>query len=132
MLINLSNHPVTSWDEKQKNAASAYGQLFDLPFPVIDPMASSDDIANLAAQYEIKIRHIQPEKIKETFAVHIMGELTFCFALIARLQQSGISCIASTTTRETEDNQDGSKTVKFGFVGFREYAAVLPFANSNI
>ncbi len=124
MLINLSNHPVSSWDEKQNRAASVYGQLLDMPFPVIDPRAGSEDIVNLAVQYEIKIRHIQSEQINGTFAVHIMGELTFCFALIARLQQSGITCIASTTTRETEDNPDGSKTVKFGFVGFREYANI--------
>ena len=33
MIINLSNHPKETWQEKQLQAARAYGELVDLPFP---------------------------------------------------------------------------------------------------
>lgn len=124
MFINLSNHPSELWDENQKKAAVKYGRLIDLPFPAIDPESGTDAVVLLAQHYEIKVRKMLSEENTGAFAVHIMGELTFCFALVARLQKAGITCIASTTRRETVDNPDGSKTVHFGFVQFREYPAL--------
>ena len=121
MLINCSNHPVSSWGEKQKNAAAQYGGITDLTFPVIDPEAETDAVALLAEQYEVKIRRLLAMKNNGAFAVHLMGELTFCFALVAKLQKAGIPCIASTTQRETIDNAQGTKIVKFRFIQFREY-----------
>lgn len=121
MLINLSNHPLAGWDEKQIQAALYYGKLVDLPFPAIDPEADTDAVALLAEQYETEIRRLLATESAGAFAVHIMGELTFCFALVARLQKAGISCLASTTRRETVENGDGTKISKFGFVRFREY-----------
>ncbi len=121
MLINCSNHPVESWDEKQKTAAKIYGKIFDLPFPAIEPTARTCDVALLAEQYEVKIRKVLAKDTSDAFAVHIMGELTFCFALVARLQKAGIPCLASTTRREIVENGGGSKTSKFQFVQFREY-----------
>ncbi|MBW6536423.1 MAG: CRISPR-associated protein [Mariniphaga sp.] len=122
MLINCSNHPVSLWDEKQKAAGKKYGQLYDLPFPAIDPNADTDAVALLAEQYEVKIRQLLALENTGDFAVHLMGELTFCFALVDRLQKAGITCLASTTRRETLENGDGSKISKFEFVKFREYA----------
>lgn len=122
MLINCSNHPVSSWDEKQKTAAKIYGKISDLPFPAVDPEATTDEVALLARQYEIKIRHTLAEEATGAFVVHIMGELTFCFALVACLQQAGIICLASTTRREIVENGGGSKTSRFQFVRFREYS----------
>jgi hypothetical protein len=125
MLINLSNHPTQQWSEAQLKAATAqYGQLADLPFPAIDPLATTDQITLLAGNYEVKIRQMLSGETTGAFAVHIMGELTFCFALVARLQKSGITCLASTTNRETTHNPDGSKTTQFGFVRFREYERI--------
>lgn len=125
MLINLSNHPSTFWDEKQKQAAGQYGQLTDIPFPSINPEASTDNIALLAETYESKVRKLLSEESSGPFAVHIMGEFTFCFALVARLQKSGIPCFASTTRRQTVNHPDGSKTSKFYFVVFREYPTLF-------
>jgi hypothetical protein len=124
MLINCSNHPVLSWDEKQKAAAKKYGPLYDLPFPAIDPDADIDSVALLAEQYDVKIRRLLASENAGDFAVHIMGELTFCFALVARLQKAGIICLASTTRRETIENGNGSKTSRFEFVRFREYTTL--------
>ncbi len=121
MLINCSNHPSSSWGEKQKNAAAQYGGITDLTFPVIDPEAETDAVALLAELYEVKIRRLLGTENTGAFAVHLMGELTFCFALVARLQNAGITCLASTTRREIIENGNGSKTSKFEFVRFREY-----------
>jgi hypothetical protein len=125
MLINLSNHPTLQWTEAQIKAGSEqYGQLIDLPFPAIDPLATTDQITLLAEDYEVKIRQMLLGETTGAFAVHVMGELTFCVALVARLQKTGITCLASTTNRETTHNPDGSKTTQFGFVRFREYERI--------
>jgi hypothetical protein len=121
MLINLSNHPFEKWPQNQLDAAKMYGSIADLPFPTIDPQAETLDIDFLADKYEIKVRKLLAGQSREMKFIHIMGELTFCFALIMRLQKYGITCLSSTTTRQTTDHPDGSKTTKFGFVRFREY-----------
>ena len=33
MLINLTNHPLSKWDEAQLQAAAQYGECVDIPFP---------------------------------------------------------------------------------------------------
>lgn len=115
MLLNLSNHPSTLWPQNQTALAlEKYDQIQDLPFPHIDPQLSGYDLEQLAEEYEIKIRKINPT------AVHLMGELTFTFRLVNRLKAIGINCIASTTSRNVIE-KDGAKTSVFAFVGFREY-----------
>ena len=121
MLLNLSNHPSEKWSQKQMDAATFYGEVVDLPFPDIDPKAESGVIDLIADKFEIKIRKLLSHESKENKFVNIMGELTFCFALTAHLQKYGITCLCSTTTRQTIDNPDGSKTTRFDFVRFREY-----------
>lgn len=121
MLINFSNHPSTQWTELQLKAAEKYGHVFDFPFPFVDPMAEPFQIEILAETYEIKLRHVLASENTGLSAVHIMGELNFCFALVDRLQKAGITCLASTTQRSATGHSDGSKTSKFGFVRFREY-----------
>ena len=121
MLINLSNHPFEKWPQNQLDAAKLYGPIVDLSFPTIDPKSETSDINLLADKYEIKVRKLLASQSKEMKFIHIMGELTFCFALVVRLQKMGIICLSSTTTRQTTDHPDGSKTTRFGFVRFREY-----------
>jgi hypothetical protein len=50
-----------------------------------------------------------------------MGELTFCFALVARLQQAGFACVASTSQRHVIELENNQKQVNFNFVRFRKY-----------
>ena len=135
MLINLSNHPSAQWDETQQLAAARYGQLTNLPFPHIDPEGGQQYIRNLVLEYlrnieslyekfQLQAINSPPAEDSVGFYVHIMGELTFCFALIARLQRAGITCLASTTRRETIVNGDGLKISRFEFVRFREYISI--------
>ena len=119
MLLNLSNHPSANWSAEQTNAAcNQWGGVEDLPFPQIPPTWTTDEVELLAEQYVGKIMHLNP------MAVHIMGELTFCFSLVAKLQQIGIPCVASTTQRNTIDNPDGTKIASFRFVMFRGFAFI--------
>lgn len=119
MLINLSNHPSAKWSEAQADAAEQFGSCTDLPFPLIDPEAGTDDINSLAAEYLGKILEIGAGS--DSVTVHLMGEMTFTCALAGLLRQKGIRCVASTTVRETTDLGNGQKESVFRFVRFRDY-----------
>ena len=119
MLINLSNHPSVHWSEEQKKASKIFGGLLDIPFPQVDAKADEIYISKLADEYFQKILVISKE---EDIVVHLMGELTFTFALLKRLQKFGIRCIASTSKRLVQEESPGRKSeVIFQFERFREY-----------
>lgn len=126
MLINLSNHHSGKWSNSQmESAVRLYGLVRDIPFPDIDPKGTEEDIVNLANELSEIILHIFSEHTGENNSVHIMGELTFCFAIITILISNNIKCVASTTNRIANNNSDGSKTIKFDFVKFREYSRIM-------
>ena len=113
MLLNLSNHPSASWSPAQ--LADAGGKVTDLSFPQIDPDGDEAYIEQLANEYYNKIKAIQG-----VTTVHLMGEMNFTFALVTKLKAEGIKCVASTTKRETVE-ENGVKISKFNFVRFRSY-----------
>lgn len=115
MLLNLSNHPSDRWpDDQQQTAKEQFGPVEDLPFPAIDPAMSTEDLQVLVQEYFNKIQSLTPT------AVHLMGEMTFTFALVQKLKAAGIPCVASTSHRKVEE-RDGKKIVQFEFVQFRPY-----------
>lgn len=119
MLINLSNHPSSKWSEKQLAAAhSQFGEIIDLPFPIVDPQADESQVVALADEYLQKVLHLSNN---QNAAVHLMGEMNFSFALVTRLQNAGFICVASTTQRIVHELPDGGKEVQFKFVQFRKY-----------
>lgn len=118
IFLNLSNHPSSKWDEKQVAAASTYGEIIDIPFPEIDPAAGKDEIHDLASQYMQMISGIYSDN---QITVHIMGEQTFCHALVTMLEKSGIKCVASCAARNATELPDGRKLSEFSFIRFREY-----------
>ncbi|MBQ3657927.1 MAG: CRISPR-associated protein [Bacteroidales bacterium] len=113
MFLNLSNHPSISWSENQ--LAAAGGKVIDLAFPQVAPDGDEKYIQNLATEYYNKILEMQ-----DITTVHLMGEMNFTFALVTKLKAAGIKCVASTTKRETVE-ENGVKISKFQFVRFREY-----------
>jgi CRISPR-associated Csx2 family protein len=118
-LLNLSNHPAKGWSESQLDQAQArFGEVKDLPFPTIDPEWSDTEISELVSEYFAQILQLRPR------AVHLMGEMTFTFALVHRLQSIGIPCLASTTERIVLEEKDGKKTMQFRFVQFRPYPKI--------
>lgn len=122
MLINLSNHPSTRWNEKQMKAAiTQYGNVQDIQFPNIPPAATSKEVQQMAKKYVQQIRELAKQEANQPFAAHVMGEMTFMYRVVKLLRRSGIKCVASTTERNTIENEDGSKTFLFNFVQFRAY-----------
>jgi len=117
MFINLTNHSSTNWSKKQRKAAEVYGQIIDMPFPVIKPTFTKEDILSLVSEYIDRIVGLQGERI----IVHVMGEMTFTHNIVNALKDVGITCLASTTERNTFDINDGKKLSEFKFVQFREY-----------
>ncbi len=116
--INYSNHPSIAWSEEQREAALKFGQIADIPFRSVDPDADSSLIAKAVDEEMAKI--LAEAKGKNP-VVHVMGEMTFTYALVNRLKNAGIRCVASTTKRVVVDNGDGSRTSMFNFVRFRDY-----------
>ena len=120
MLINLTNHPSALWDKAQQQAASQYGVCMDMPFPAIDSEGDENYIDRLTDEYLQKILTLADGQ-KNKVAVHIMGEMTFSFALVEKLKNAGIRCVASTSVRDSIDLGNGQKEITFKFVKFRNY-----------
>lgn len=119
MLINLSNHPLSTWGEEQKCIGlSQYGDITDYPFPAIDPNSDTESISQLAGS--IVADFANKYKKNET-VFHIMGEMTLTFQLVTLLKAAGFRCVASTSERIVSYAPDGTKNVVFNFVRFREY-----------
>lgn len=129
MLINLSNHPSPRWSKEQKHAAASYGDIIDIDFPSIDPAADSDTIAALAQQYLDTISRdtisSQVQQNPHQHAIHVMGEMTFTCAFVMLAQARGLTCLASTSSRNVVES-NGEKHVRFQFIRFREYPSFTP------
>lgn len=125
MLINLSNHPSDKWSENQRHTAiDYYGDIIDLPFPVILPAESEEYVLNLSKRYFKKCQDLIGNSNSENNAVHIMGEYNFTLALVTLLLKSNIICISSTTERIVKELDNGNREVSFKFIRFREYKRV--------
>jgi hypothetical protein len=124
MLINLSNHPFDQWDAPQKQAAQAFGECVDLPFPAVDPAGDEQYVLQLAEQYRSRVHQLAAQSKSEAVTVHLMGEMTFTYALLQMLQVDGIPCIASTSERMSVDLGNSQKETRFIFVRFRNYCKV--------
>lgn len=114
MFINLSNHPSSLWSPEQLDAAKEYGKIVDIPFPTIDPQKDKAYIDKLVDDYFNKV--VTTAEGCPVFTVHLMGEMNFSFALLERLRNHNVICVASTTQRSS----DGTNN-QFKFVRFRNY-----------
>jgi CRISPR-associated protein Csx16 len=119
VLVNLSNHPSACWNEIQKRAALELAPMIrDLPFPAVPPDAGTSEIEALAGEVVARLMAQAPG------ATHAMvqDEFTLAHALVRRLQQMGVVCVAATTPREVVEQPAGVKTTRFNFIRFREYS----------
>jgi hypothetical protein len=118
MFINCSNHPSNRWGEQQKNSAQKLGGVVDIPFPSVNPHASSETIIELANELVQQIAALSP------VAVFVAGEFSLTFAVVFRLQKMGIDCFAACSERRSSEKvlPDGStkKTIQFNFVQWRK------------
>ena len=115
LFVNLTNHPHASWSEEQIQGGHEYGEIIDLAFPIIEPEATPEYINTFAAKYA---QIIEDQASYFNITLHIMGEMTFTYAVVSRLKSLGITCLASTTKRNVGVTPDGKE---FKFVQFREY-----------
>lgn len=117
MFINLSNHPSSGWSEQQQQAAEQFGEVVDMPFPQVEPASTADEVHDLAGELVAAILEYGDAA---SLTVHVMGEMTLTYGIVAALRGLGIRCVASTTERRVTE-VDGKKVSEFHFVQFREY-----------
>lgn len=130
MLINITNHPSDKWPKEQMDEATKqYELVVDLTPPIIDPNITDEEVFQIAIEYRNKVIDLIHDTSAKLCAVHVMGEFTFTYTLIALLQKFGIRCVASTTERIASDGVMEDGTIKkqsiFKFVRFREYPKVM-------
>ena len=118
VFINISNHPSANWEDNQLLAARQYGPVVDFPFPQVSADATAGEITALAEQTAQRILEEYPYT---DITAHIMGEMTFTFALVTQMKVHGIRCVASCTDRVAENLGNGDKLSHFHFTQFREY-----------
>ena len=116
MLINLTNHPSDLWTMEQREACAGFDGITDMEFPSVDHARDEDDIARAADDICRRLMGI-----KGMEAVHVAGEHTLTFAIVARLLKAGIRCLTSTTERNSVDTPDGRIIKTFRFVRLEDY-----------
>jgi hypothetical protein len=121
MFINLSNHPSSKWDKKQIEAASAFGDIYDLPFPNVDPSGDENYILSIAKNC---IADIKAVASKSDSAVLVAGEQSLAFCLVQQLQAKGWICLCATSQRIITQKADNTKEIKFVFERFRRFLAL--------
>ncbi len=119
MFINFSNHPSSLWSQTQLEATKQYGDIIDIPFPQVDPLANEIVVDNIANEYCNKILEYHPN------AIMVQGEMTLCFKLITKLKENNIKVLCACSQREIIENinKDGKAIKKsvFEFIQYREY-----------
>jgi hypothetical protein len=120
---NLSNHPVSSWTDTQREAALAlnFGAPMDLP-DLVSEVPPGDEMTSVSARAARVAEEVVARGARGAF---VAGEFTYTVALVRELQGLGVRCFAATTRREvsTKTLDDGRiETLHtFCFVRWREY-----------
>ena len=117
MVVNYSNHPSSTWSERQIRAAEKLGKgIVDIPFPNVPPNMGIMELAAYSEEKRKKIEEYCPD------AVMCQGEFCMAYAVITRLKARGIKVVAACSERKVkEEPGTGRKEVEFEFVQFREY-----------
>jgi hypothetical protein len=119
MLINFTNHKSQNWSAEQLAASQIYGNVFDMPFPEVDPSEDEAYISDLANLYAAQIAELNPT------AVLCQGEMTLAFALVSKLCEYGVMTIAACSKRKVIETRGANgETVKcatFVFTRYRKY-----------
>lgn len=123
MLLNLTNHPFHRWPPDQRRAAEQrWGTVRDLPFPAVDPEATTHQVALLARKTVRHAAALKPD------AVLCQGEMTLTLVLTALLQREGFPVYAAVSRRYSREVNRGQvvvKTSEYRFHAFRAYPAWL-------
>ena len=119
VFINLSNHSSDKWSKAQLSAATAYGEVVDMPFPMISPFAAGDEIDVLVQEYLDKLSGY------DIAAVMLQGEFVFTYRLVNALKSKGITVLSACSERKAAEHTESDGRTRresiFEFVQFREY-----------
>ena len=119
VFINLSNHRSDKWGDAQLSAARTYGEIIDIPFPMISPSANNEEIDALVREYLDKLSDI------DISAVMLQGEYVFVYRLVSALKSKGITVLSACSERKVMEHFDRDGRTQresiFDFVQFREY-----------
>ena len=129
--INISNHPIVTWDESQQRAAGLLDggvEVVDITFPDVEPGANEIDLVSEAMTLATKV--FRAGSRLET-DVMVQGEMNLTFTLVNMLLDAGYQVYAATSRRVVEDRGDGTKVATFKFVQFRPYAVSYPRLTFN-
>ena len=118
--INFTNHPSNKWSKEQIAAAKEIGDVYDIPFPNVDPEGDEDYIKLVANDYVKRILVNKPS------AVLCQGEMTLAFTVASiLLAEHGIPVIAACSerivTEVAEESGEIRKQSYYKFKKFREY-----------
>lgn len=112
---NITNHPSTKWGADQLAAACELGgEVIDLPFPNVPPLATSEDVSAMADALAAQV--------PDGAVGMVSGEWTLAYALTRRLRDRGIALYAACSDRKVVETVEGGvtkKTAVFEFVRFR-------------
>lgn len=115
----MTNHKSSQWSAEQLARAREYGDIVDVGFPVISPMATEEEVRTVAEINAAKVIRQNPK------AVLCQGEYTATFLIARILLSQGIPVFAACSERqvlETSDTNGETKKVSvFAFVKFRRY-----------
>lgn len=125
LFINVSNHPSSTWSVEQKQAALKGGRmLVDVPFPNVPPTATRNDIKDIGYELIHKIDDVIANYggSESTTTITIVGEFSLTIFVVVKLRilLPGLNIVVATSERNTVINEDGSKTIRFDFVQFRQ------------
>ncbi len=102
-----------------RKTAEAYGEIVDIPFPIISSDETEAEISHRAGEMAEKISFMQPK------AVLCQGEYNYTFSLVNRLLEKGIKVYAACSERIVrewiDDEGRHHKDTVFQFQKFREY-----------
>jgi hypothetical protein len=137
MFVNFSNHPSAKWSKEQADAALALGGgiVVDVPFPVVPPTATCEDVLDLASLQVNAILELDTpaRPVTHPLIVLVQGEMTLTFRVVTMLRIAETvsrvphshRCVAACSDRRTVEvvQPDGAtkKESVFAFVGFRDY-----------
>lgn len=106
VLVNVSNHPSTSWSVEQKYG---WDMIIDVPFPDVPPELDFYDTAYKKIAFDTMYRiinaFIDAEAESKTTDISrfvlLQGEFSLCYVLFSALKDS-YNFVVPTTRRKTE------------------------------
>ena len=122
LVINVANHPSSTWSQKQRAYFGDDAVIVDIPHPAINPKCTADDLDVASFGFADWLVSLVNDKVDKTRVCFIIaGAQGFIFRVVGFLLMAGYNVFEATSERNTTLNPDGSKTVRFDFVGLRSF-----------